>query len=130
MADLQAYKASETCQSRQSEDAPEEIPARYLCVSSALRKQTRFNLRILVFCRLRKVKMDQRKLMDNANTITDMAKVIYFYFYFFFVLYTDWRTEVAIFPQSSFLCFFQMVYKNYKSYIPPFREFKDLCNNV
>lgn len=23
---------------------------------------------------LRKVKMDQRKLMDNANTITDMAK--------------------------------------------------------
>lgn len=26
-------------------------------------------------CRLRKVKMDQRKLMDNANTITDMAKV-------------------------------------------------------
>lgn len=24
--------------------------------------------------RLRKVKMDQRKLMDNANTITDMAK--------------------------------------------------------
>lgn len=33
----------------------------------------------LIFCliiyRLRKVKMDQRKLMDNANTITDMAKV-------------------------------------------------------
>lgn len=33
----------------------------------------------LSFCfhsnRLRKVKMDQRKLMDNANTITDMAKV-------------------------------------------------------
>lgn len=27
------------------------------------------------FFRLRKVKMDQRKLMDNANTITDMAKV-------------------------------------------------------
>lgn len=26
------------------------------------------------FYRLRKVKMDQRKLMDNANTITDMAK--------------------------------------------------------
>ena len=26
---------------------------------------------------LRKVKMDQRKLMDNANTITDMAKVNY-----------------------------------------------------
>lgn len=26
--------------------------------------------------RLRKVKMDQRKLMDNANTITDMAKVM------------------------------------------------------
>jgi hypothetical protein len=25
--------------------------------------------------RLRKVKMDQRKLMDNASTITDMAKV-------------------------------------------------------
>lgn len=25
---------------------------------------------------LRKVKMDQRKLMDNANTITDMAKVM------------------------------------------------------
>lgn len=30
----------------------------------------------MVSCRrLRKVKMDQRKLMDNANTITDMAKV-------------------------------------------------------
>ncbi|XP_055388195.1 small conductance calcium-activated potassium channel protein-like, partial [Condylostylus longicornis] len=28
----------------------------------------------LFFLRLRKVKMDQRKLMDNANTITDMAK--------------------------------------------------------
>ena len=28
-----------------------------------------------MFLRLRKVKMDQRKLMDNANTITDMAKV-------------------------------------------------------
>lgn len=28
-----------------------------------------------LFYRLRKVKMDQRKLMDNANTITDMAKV-------------------------------------------------------
>ncbi len=27
-----------------------------------------------LFSRLRKVKMDQRKLMDNANTITDMAK--------------------------------------------------------
>ena len=27
-----------------------------------------------IFFRLRKVKMDQRKLMDNANTITDMAK--------------------------------------------------------
>lgn len=33
-------------------------------------------INIIVFvCRLRKVKMDQRKLMDNANTITDMAKV-------------------------------------------------------
>lgn len=31
-------------------------------------------MRILHF-RLRKVKMDQRKLMDNANTVTDMAKV-------------------------------------------------------
>lgn len=30
---------------------------------------------ILIAYRLRKVKMDQRKLMDNANTITDMAKV-------------------------------------------------------
>ena len=28
-----------------------------------------------LFDRLRKVKMDQRKLMDNASTITDMAKV-------------------------------------------------------
>lgn len=40
-----------------------------------------FYISILVFLsslvcnRLRKVKMDQRKLMDNANTITDMAKV-------------------------------------------------------
>ena len=31
----------------------------------------------MVLFRLRKVKMDQRKLMDNANTITDMAKVNY-----------------------------------------------------
>ena len=31
-----------------------------------------FNL--VCHVRLRKVKMDQRKLMDNANTITDMAK--------------------------------------------------------
>lgn len=30
---------------------------------------------LLYHSRLRKVKMDQRKLMDNANTITDMAKV-------------------------------------------------------
>lgn len=29
---------------------------------------------INILYRLRKVKMDQRKLMDNANTITDMAK--------------------------------------------------------
>ena len=29
--------------------------------------------------RLRKVKMDQRKLMDNASTITDMAKVLHFH---------------------------------------------------
>ena len=29
----------------------------------------------IYFFSLRKVKMDQRKLMDNANTITDMAKV-------------------------------------------------------
>ncbi|GFU75132.1 small conductance calcium-activated potassium channel protein [Trichonephila clavipes] len=28
---------------------------------------------LAIYC-LRKVKMDQRKLMDNANTITDMAK--------------------------------------------------------
>ena len=32
-------------------------------------------LRRLSSSSLRKVKMDQRKLMDNANTITDMAKV-------------------------------------------------------
>ena len=30
---------------------------------------------LLAIYALRKVKMDQRKLMDNANTITDMAKV-------------------------------------------------------
>ncbi|XP_031637769.1 small conductance calcium-activated potassium channel protein-like [Contarinia nasturtii] len=29
---------------------------------------------LLAIYALRKVKMDQRKLMDNANTITDMAK--------------------------------------------------------
>ena len=34
------------------------------------------SLKMILF-RLRKVKMDQRKLMDNANTITDMAKVNY-----------------------------------------------------
>lgn len=33
---------------------------------------------------MRKVKMDQRKLMDNANTITDMAKVSIFCSIFFF----------------------------------------------
>ena len=33
------------------------------------------NRRFAFFRRLRKVKMDQRKLMDNASTITDMAKV-------------------------------------------------------
>jgi len=27
--------------------------------------------------------MDQRKLMDNANTITDMAKVKQYYYYSF-----------------------------------------------
>lgn len=33
-------------------------------------------IRMKLRCKsLRKVKMDQRKLMDNANTITDMAKV-------------------------------------------------------
>ena len=32
---------------------------------------------LLAIYALRKVKMDQRKLMDNANTITDMAKVIH-----------------------------------------------------
>lgn len=31
---------------------------------------------LLAIYSLRKVKMDQRKLMDNANTITDMAKVL------------------------------------------------------
>lgn len=36
----------------------------------------KFNLNFYLFYSLRKVKMDQRKLMDNANTITDMAKVI------------------------------------------------------
>lgn len=30
---------------------------------------------LIIYCSLRKVKMDQRKLMDNANTVTDMAKV-------------------------------------------------------
>ena len=34
-----------------------------------------YNPRVHQLFRLRKVKMDQRKLMDNANTITDMAKV-------------------------------------------------------
>lgn len=32
---------------------------------------------LLAIYSLRKVKMDQRKLMDNANTITDMAKVLF-----------------------------------------------------
>ena len=39
---------------------------------------------LLAIYALRKVKMDQRKLMDNANTITDMAKVSFF---FSFLLY-------------------------------------------
>jgi hypothetical protein len=49
-----------------------------------------FNAFSRIFCfRLRKVKMDQRKLMDNANTITDMAKVIEVnrYWLHFFTLY-------------------------------------------
>lgn len=41
---------------------------------------------LLAIYSLRKVKMDQRKLMDNANTITDMAKVPDLTpFYFFYV---------------------------------------------
>lgn len=36
---------------------------------------TKSNYIIWYYFSLRKVKMDQRKLMDNANTITDMAKV-------------------------------------------------------
>ncbi|CAH1998655.1 unnamed protein product [Acanthoscelides obtectus] len=34
---------------------------------------------LLAIYALRKVKMDQRKLMDNANTITDMAKVSFIF---------------------------------------------------
>jgi len=41
-------------------------------VSSKVRTHQRKFL--LAIYALRKVKMDQRKLMDNANTITDMAK--------------------------------------------------------
>ena len=36
-----------------------------------------WSLKICLIFSLRKVKMDQRKLMDNANTITDMAKVCF-----------------------------------------------------
>merc|ERR1711915_747699 len=41
-------------------------------ISSRVRTHQRKFL--LAIYALRKVKMDQRKLMDNANTITDMAK--------------------------------------------------------
>ena len=34
-----------------------------------------FKVFVSFWFRLRKVKMDQRKLMDNASTVTDMAKV-------------------------------------------------------
>lgn len=44
-------------------------------LGSLLFVASRSLLNVLFLLSLRKVKMDQRKLMDNANTITDMAKV-------------------------------------------------------
>lgn len=48
---------------------------------------------LLAIYSLRKVKMDQRKLMDNANTITDMAKVLYNFISLYFS-YCHFPTEL------------------------------------
>lgn len=78
LADIQAHKASETCESRTCTHSSKEIPTCHLCVSWVAYVIFTNIIFLFVLClvRLRKVKMDQRKLMDNANTITDMAKVI------------------------------------------------------
>lgn len=80
MAHLQTHKTCKKGQSRSGSHASKKIFTRNICVSikSKNLSETMNNWTIL-FNRLRKVKMDQRKLMDNANTITDMAKVKAFY---------------------------------------------------
>ena len=74
LADLQTHQAGQEDCPLQGEDSPEKVPPRHLCVSSPVGHAETVFISGTV-CRLRKVKMDQRKLMDNANTITDMAKV-------------------------------------------------------
>ena len=97
MADLQEHEASQTGISFKSQNASKKIPTGHLLVSkpsffsfphrneqihnTMMFQRSTISLSCLKkSCfyprfRLRKVKMDQRKLMDNASTITDMAKV-------------------------------------------------------
>ena len=75
LADLQTHQAGEENHPLQGEDAPEEVPPGHLRVSGAPPLEIEISYLNQSLSRLRKVKMDQRKLMDNANTITDMAKV-------------------------------------------------------
>jgi hypothetical protein len=78
MAHIQAHKVSEARQSRSSANTSKEVSSRHLRVSALFEFLSIVcGILSLVYShkfRLRKVKMDQRKLMDNANTITDMAK--------------------------------------------------------
>ena len=87
VADLQAHKAGQEGAPLQSQDPPAKVPPRHICVRCFYTFEFLFKYMFkteqISYClkqktsifRLRKVKMDQRKLMDNANTITDMAKV-------------------------------------------------------
>jgi hypothetical protein len=76
VAHLQTHKVSEASKSWSGANTSKEISAGHLRVRTLIqfafvaKENFVFNLPR----RLRKVKMDQRKLMDNANTITDMAK--------------------------------------------------------
>lgn len=50
-----------------------------------------FVIEYLYFCRLyfslRKVKMDQRKLMEHQSTLVDMGKVIFIFIFSVFIFY-------------------------------------------
>ena len=76
MVDIQTHKASEKSKSGKSSNSSKKISIGDIRVR-IIRLLVEQIIYLLNFsCRLRKVKMDQRKLLDNANTITDMAKVM------------------------------------------------------